>query len=105
MVTKKYGYGVDFYSSGGALTLPVGCVSDRGHVPNQTQSKTHENGWTITAQTHEDYYEWVNYFEAKHPKLGKVWGDFESEVFATSQKAFADFYKNFPPEAWDYHDI
>ena len=103
MVTKKFG--IDFDSRGGALTLPVGEVSDRGHVSDLVQSKTHEDGWTILAQTHEDYYEWVNNFEALHPTFGKVWGDFENEVFADSEEGFANFYKNHPPEAWDYHDI
>ena len=68
-------------------------------------SRTHEDGWTITGKIHNDYYTWVNEFEAKHPEYGKVWGDFESEVYATSEKAFEHFYANHKPEAWDYRDI
>jgi hypothetical protein len=63
------------------------------------------NGWVVTGEVHEDYYEWVNYFEANHPSFGRVWGDFESEVHADSQEAYDDFIKNFQPESWDYHDI
>jgi hypothetical protein len=32
------------------------------------------SGWTITGKIHEDYYEWVNYFEATHPDYGWVKG-------------------------------
>ena len=103
MVTKKYE--VDFYSPGGALTLPCESVSDNGHISDLAQQKTHQSGWTIKGQTKEDYYVWVNEFEATHPTLGRVWGDFENEVFSDSEEAFADFYKNHPPEQWDYQDI
>lgn len=102
IVTK---YEVDFYSPGGALTLPCESVSDIGHVYNLAQEKTHTSGWTIKAQTQEDYYVWVNEFEAIHPVFGRVWGDFENEVFADSEEAFVDFYKNHTPEQWDYQDI
>ena len=63
------------------------------------------SGWTIEGQVHEDYYEWVNDFEAEHPKLGKVWGNFESTVYADSEEAYNHFIKNHPPENWDYQDI
>lgn len=86
-------FGLDFDSAGGALTLEPGYIG------------THENGWTITGQIHEDYYEWVNEFEAVHPELGKVWGNFEGEVLADSEEAFQAFYTSFPPVAWDYMDI
>lgn len=36
---------------------------------------------------------------------GKVWGDFEYIVYADSEEAYEDFYKNHPPEEWDYWDI
>lgn len=65
----------------------------------------HSSGWIIKGEIHEDYYTWVNYFEAEHPKYGKVWGDFEFEVYADSEKAFVDFYKNHQPQSWDYMDI
>jgi len=100
IVIKKYG--VDFHSGGGALTLSpeyVGCWEVGEHT------KTHDYGWTITGEVVEDYYYWVNKFSAEHPKLGKVWGDFEDEVFADSEEGFNDFYSNFPPEDWDYGDI
>lgn len=102
MITKKYG--VDFDSDGGALTLNPDVVGEYV-VRNGKYSKTHNNGWTITAEVHEDYYEWINEFEASHPKFGRVWGDFEREVYADSEEGFKDFYKKFPPYAWDYGDI
>lgn len=68
----------------------------------------HDNGWEIVANIHEDYFEWVNSFVAyKHDGwLGAfVAGDFESEVVASSQEAYDEFLKLFPPDAWDYDDI
>lgn len=102
MITRKFGK--HFTSSGGALTLSPSEVSET-NADNGTHSRTHSDGWTIRGQIHEDYYTWVNDFNAKHPKLGKVWGNFEGEVHATSKAAFDDFYKNHPPSAWDYADI
>ena len=101
MITKKFG--IDFYSSGEALTLPSSYVSYGESIGENV--KTHENGWTISGDICEDYYSWVNKFEAVHPELGKVWGDFEDEVYADSKVGYQDFYENFPPKAWDYQDI
>ena len=86
-------FGEDFYSYGGALTLDPEYLG------------ASEHGWSIEGEIHEDYYTWVNEFEAKHPTLGRVWGDFEGQVFADSEEAFKDFYENHPPDAWDYRDI
>lgn len=102
-VVKKFG--IDFHSSGGALTLDVGDVcaikrQDSGH-----HTRTHEDGWTISGTIHEDYYIWVNDFTATHPFLGRVEGNFEDLVLASSEEAFADFYAKHTPMAWDYMDI
>lgn len=102
MITKKFG--TDFHSSGGALTLSPTAVTDSG-ASGGTHTRTHDSGWTITGEIHEDYYEWVNDFEATHPTFGKVWGNFEGEVHADSEEGFAHFWKNHEPEAWDYMDI
>lgn len=104
MVTKKFG--IDFTSDGGALTLRPSEVSDNGYVGRKVVSeKTHPDGWTIKGEIHEDYYEWVNSFEATHPEHGKVWGDFENEVYADNEDGYNHFYTNHTPEAWDYQDI
>lgn len=66
---------------------------------------THESGWTISGEVHEDYYYWVNAFEATHPVYGEVKGDFESTVEATSKEGYDHFIANHPPENWDYWDI
>ena len=86
-------FGKHFFSSGGALTL----------TPEEIGK--HKDGWTITGEIKEDYFEWVNEFEATHPKLGRVYGNFEDKVYATSLKAFNDFYEKHTPSAWDYGDI
>jgi hypothetical protein len=63
------------------------------------------DGWTVTGEIQEDYYEWVNDFVATHPKYGKVEGNFESSVVATSEVAYQHFIKFHPPNDWDYWDI
>lgn len=102
MITKKFG--VDFNSDGGALTLSARQVTS-GQKDSGTHSRTHGSGWTIKGEIHEDYYRWVNDFEAEHPEHGKVWGNFESEVNADSEEGFKHFWENHEPEAWDYMDI
>ena len=64
-----------------------------------------DSGWTVTGQVHEDYYEWVNEFEATHETYGRVWGDFEYTVWADSEEGYNHFYKHHTPEEWDYWDI
>jgi hypothetical protein len=91
MITKKAGK--DYPYDNLALTLPKEAIGK------------HDDGWTITGKVHEDYYEWVNEFDAQHKELGHVWGDFEDEVFADSEEAFASFYAKHGPAAWDYLDI
>jgi len=105
MPTKKFG--IDFDSKGGALTLSPEDVGywDVGSGEIREYSKTHKNGWTISARVYEDHFRWVNEFKAEHPELGRVCGDFEFHVFADSEEGYQDFYFNFPPRPWDYKDI
>lgn len=104
MITKKFR--IDFYSDGGALTLDPSEVSGDGCIQyGIVQEKNHPDGWIIRGEIHDDYYQWVNKFEAIHPIYGRVWGDFEEEVFADSEDGYAHFYENHKPYAWDYADI
>lgn len=103
VVVKKWGK--DFASEGGALTLPVASVTDDETLDHGLHTKTHATGWTITGEIREDYYTWVSDFDARHPKFGKVWGNFESEVHADSEEGFEHFFKHHTPVAWDYGDI
>lgn len=102
MIEKRFG--VDFFSSGGALTLGVNEVSELD-VESGYHVRKHESNWTIEGYVMEDYFVWVNEFKAQHPSLGKVWGDFEGSVFASSERAFKHFMKHHHPSAWDYGDI
>lgn len=70
-----------------------------------SQVGENESGWVIKGEIHEDYYEWVNEFEAIHPVYGVVKGDFEHEVSADSKEGYEHFIKNHPYEEWDYWDI
>ncbi len=92
MFTKT---GVELGYEGGHLAFTL----------NPSDLGLNESGWTIAGEVHEDYYEWVNSFEATHPDFGRVWGDYEDEVHADSEAAFEHFYKNHPPQPWDYWDI
>lgn len=68
-------------------------------------SYTHASGWTISGSISEDYYYWVNDFEATHPVHGWVKGNFEDFVEAKSKRGFDHFIANHPPHTWDYWDI
>jgi len=79
-----------------------------GHMANTLPPEypgVNISGWVIKGEIHNDWYDWVNEFEAEHPIYGKVWGDFENEVFADSEEGINNFIENHPPEEWDYHDI
>ena len=102
-ITKRFGE--HFHGAGGALTLEPVQVTDDINAVSGTHTKTHESGWTITGEVHEDWYVWVNEFTASHPELGHVEGDFEAEVKATSEEAFKHFWDHHEPSAWDYGDI
>lgn len=95
-------FALDFKSM--ARTLAPEEVCEQGEVTG-FHSRTHEDGWTISGYVTEDYYYWVNDFEAIHPVFGRVWGDFESTVFADSEAAYDLFVCNHSPEEWDYWDI
>jgi len=103
MIVKEFGK--DFFSDGGALTLNPEEVCENEASSGIEYSRTHKDGWTIKGVIQEDYYAWVNEFEASHPKYGKVWGDFEVKVYADSEEGFQHFYKHHEPDAWDYMDI
>ena len=105
VIVKKFG--VDFHSEDGALTLNPGEVCDKFPIMDYREvlERTHDDGWTISGAVYEDYYEWVNDFKAYHPKYGRVWGNFEEEVYADSEEGFKHFYENHEPMAWDYGDI
>lgn len=107
MTTKVlvYEFGKDFFSNEGALTLSPSEVDDHQDARTGTFTRTHDDGWTITGEVHEDYYYWVNAFSAHHPQYGSVVGDFEDKVFADSEEGFQDFYKKHTPTAWNYQDI
>lgn len=79
-----------------------------GHMANTLHPEelgVNLSGWIIRGEIKEDYYKWVNEFEAFHLYYGKVWGDFEGKVYASSEEAYEHFVENHPPTEWDYWDI
>jgi hypothetical protein len=106
VIFYQYKFEEDFNSDGGALTLSPSEIRDDDDSRTGIElTKTHPDGWTITGIVSEDYFEWVSDFVASHPEYGKVWGNFESKVFADSEEGYNDFYKRHTPDAWDYGDI
>lgn len=88
-----------------AITLEPEQVCENHSCQTGEHSRTHADGWTIRGDIFEDYCYWVNDFEAEHPIYGKVCGNFEEKVWASSKKAFKHFYEHHAPTVWDYHDI
>ncbi len=64
-----------------------------------------KTGWWIQGGFIDELFGWVNDFYATHEDFGYVEGNFESEVRATSKKAYEDFIKHYPYLEWDYGDI
>lgn len=64
-----------------------------------------DTGWTIKGEVCEDYYKWINHFEAEHPIHGWVEGNFETIVSASSEDAYYQFIKDHPYHEWDYYDL
>lgn len=82
----------------------------RGHDAYTLPAETGPfvDGWTISAEIQEDYYKWINDFEAVKSDGDKhytVKGNFENEVICSSLEALEDFLTNHMPEEWDYWDI
>lgn len=71
--------------------------------------KQNKNDWFFKAKIQEDYYQWINFFEATHPKYGKIFGDFEIGIHypKENKEALNDFLeKTFQYlNLWDYMDI
>lgn len=64
-----------------------------------------DSGWIIEGEVMEDWYEWVNDFEAFHPDYGVVSGNYETSITGYSQEAVDHFMKHHPAYEWDYWDI
>ncbi len=98
-------YEVRFADDSMAHTLDAEEVCENHGSLTGFSSRTHADGWTISGDIKEDWYYWVNTFEAHHPVFGRVWGDFEDVVFADSQQGYEAFCASHPPRTWDYQDI
>ncbi len=89
-----------------AYTLSTNEVTLDEHVEHgKVYTRTHDDGWTISGEAHEDWYEWVEDFNATHPVYGKVAGDFGYEVTADSEEAYQHFVKHHEAYLWDKGDI
>lgn len=89
-----------------AYTLPADAVySSKDEQFNKKLSRLHEDGWLISGFVTEDWFLWVNNFDATHEVYGRVWGNFENKVFADSEAGYKHFILHHPPQAWCYEDI
>lgn len=74
-------------------------------------NKENDHQWIFNAEVQEDYYEWINGFEAIHPKFGKVCGNLEKHIkFEKNQneeELLIDFIKQNLKFmlVWNYLDI
>ena len=96
MTLQEYPYDNKFegYASSPASTLSV---DELGY---------NESGQLIQGEIAEDYYTWVNDFNAHHEDFGFLFGNFEDNVFyAESQEALTHFLASHKPQHWDYWDI
>jgi hypothetical protein len=92
----KISFEVDSFEEESANTLS----------PDDLSETPDKDGWIVIGEIHDDCYQWVNYFVAKHPeKEYVVYGDFEHEIVATSKEAYDYFMKCHPPHRWSYGDI
>ena len=96
---------VNFENDGLAHTLGPEDVSAEGYDYNVMCSREHSDGWVISGVVREDYYEWVNDFEAHHAVFGHVSGNFEVQVVADSEAGYQHFIAHHTPNHWDYWDI
>ena len=74
--------------------------------PNHVES-AHASGWVIEGEIydHMSRWAWVSNFTANHLIYGKVDGNFDIMIEATSKEAFDHFWGSHKPESWDYQDI
>lgn len=77
--------------------------------PNEIFERTHPDGWTIKGVMCNDWYSWVEVFEATHPQFGKVWRTEEDAknhtVKATTREAYDNFVINHEFIGFCYDDI
>lgn len=108
MFTKKLGVdylvGYPLFKTQ-AITLNPEYVLPGHDEETGTFTHVHLNGWIVTGEIVEDYYHWVNNFEAFHPYYGWVKGNFEDEIQCDTEEGFLKFMEEFPPNEWDYYDI
>jgi len=87
-----------------ARTLPPESVNDDENSTGKF-TKLHESGWEISGEIREDYYRWINDFQARHETFGSVWGNFEETVYFDFLEGYQHFLKHHPYKEWDYGDI
>ena len=109
-----YEYKVDFGKdivNNMCISILNGCeVSDNlkdesDLIKNKLYSKTHADGWKISAYPKADYYVWITKFTAVHAEYGTIDGDLEKTITTTHKKAFKHFTKNHKIVTFDMGDI
>jgi hypothetical protein len=73
-------------------------IKDQEYV----HSKTNDNGWTINAKIHNNFYKPINFFIAIHPTYGEVWGDFEKTIYASTPLAYQKLVESDLIAHWDF---
>lgn len=87
-------------------TLNVLCVQDSEIPKTGFYIKYHEHtSWTIIGNCIEDWFYWIDDFEAHHPTHGIIFGSFNKNVYAESKECFENFVSSHHYEEWDAGDI
>lgn len=87
------------------MHVPKGDWICNDNIDNDIFELAHASGWTIRAKIHNDWYSWIQNFEAQHPIFGDLKGDFNDKVECTDKNAFFHFIKYHTPIIFDMYDI
>jgi len=72
----------------------------------KTYSKTHPDGWTISAELKHDYLVWIEKFVASHSNYGTITGDLRNyKISYETKEGYDDFISKHPLIIIDLGDI
>ena len=114
----KYQFGIEREYDTQMITLSIKEIIENYSEDNGDDcetgmyERTHFDGWVIRGLVTEDYFYWVDYFEAVHPFYGRVWcSDSDSGIIgqnitihADSEDGYKAFCESHSFTRWDSDD-
>lgn len=96
----------NFVNDSNRITMVVLFGLEKEFIKDGIFIRTFDNGWHIVGQVCEDYFTWVEKFTAYKFDGAKVLaGDYNKVIYASSEEAYNDFVKHFPPQEFDTYKI